>query len=167
MNSRFPIATYIGVDPGASGAIAILHNGTLSVFDAPILKLTKGGKTRTRLDEATFFDLVRGNVALIDTEIVAVIEDVGGMMKQSPSAAFNFGATCGAMRMAFVAAGVRVHMTAPADWKSKARLIGKGKDDSRALAMQCWPAHRHLFARKGDDGRAEASLIAKFGAPHD
>ena len=37
------------------------------------------------------------------------------------------------------------------------------KDASRAEAIRRWPAQAELFARKKDDGRAEAALIAIAG----
>lgn len=50
------------------------------------------------------------------------------------------------------------------------RLIGADgvrldadKERARALAIRLWPASRH-FERKRDHGRAEAALLARFGA---
>lgn len=37
---------------------------------------------------------------------------------------------------------------------------GKDKDAARALAIELWPAQAQLFARKKDQGRADAALIA-------
>jgi crossover junction endodeoxyribonuclease RuvC len=43
-------------------------------------------------------------------------------------------------------------------------LRGGDKEGSRQRALQLFPAAHALLARKKDHGRAEASLIALFGA---
>ncbi|MGO9773700.1 MAG: hypothetical protein ACLPSW_29975 [Roseiarcus sp.] len=55
---------------------------------------------------------------------------------------------------------------APGAWK---RAVGiapgkdRAKDAARTKAIRRWPAKAPLFARKRDDGRAEAALIAVAG----
>ena len=45
---------------------------------------------------------------------------------------------------------------------------GQGmKDLARAAAVRRWPTHASTFARKCDDGRAEAALIAVAGLMRD
>ena len=39
----------------------------------------------------------------------------------------------------------------------------RAKDAARTKAIRRWPAKAPLFARKRDDGRAEAALIAVAG----
>jgi crossover junction endodeoxyribonuclease RuvC len=36
------------------------------------------------------------------------------------------------------------------------------KDTARTRAIELWPSHAQLFARKKDHGRAEAALIARW-----
>jgi crossover junction endodeoxyribonuclease RuvC len=43
---------------------------------------------------------------------------------------------------------------------------GADKDMHRGLAQALFPVYSHLFARKKDDGRADAALIAHYGATH-
>jgi crossover junction endodeoxyribonuclease RuvC len=62
------------------------------------------------------------------------------------------------------AAGVRCQFLTPAFWKRAVGLPpGRDKDASRAAAIQRWPARAELFARKKDDGVAEACLIVVAG----
>jgi hypothetical protein len=52
----------------------------------------------------------------------------------------------------------------PGAWKRFHKLAGKGKEGGRQRALQLWPASHSMFARKLDHGRAEAGLIALYGA---
>ena len=51
----------------------------------------------------------------------------------------------------------------PSKWKKHFNL-GKDKNESRAAATRLFPTLAFEFARKRDDGRAEAILIATWGA---
>ncbi len=42
--------------------------------------------------------------------------------------------------------------------------LSADKDASRAMACRLFPRHSALFARKKDDGRSEAALLAMYGA---
>lgn len=101
---------------------------------------------------------------------MCVIEQVGGIARQSAAAAFNFGATCGIIREICEAAGLRVEMVPPQSWRGKLGVFGhvrrtgaEKKDASRAVASELWPADAHQWARKTHDGPAEAALLAEYG----
>ena len=51
-----------------------------------------------------------------------------------------------------------------AAWKRTWQLPGKDKESGRQQALQLFPAAHAALARKKDHGRAEASLIALYGA---
>jgi crossover junction endodeoxyribonuclease RuvC len=51
----------------------------------------------------------------------------------------------------------------PQRWQ-KDLNVRDGKDGSRQRAAELFPAYAHLFARKKDDGRADAALMAYWGA---
>jgi hypothetical protein len=61
---------------------------------------------------------------------------------------------------------IPVAFITPPSWK-RAVSIQPGKDGAkdaaRGEAIRRWPAHAAMFARKKDDGRAEACLIAVAG----
>lgn len=148
----------VGVDPGAHGAIAIIVDGALeNVFDMPKLYVRRGKTDKAEVDGYTLAALLRTL-----RPDVAYIEQVGGLPGQSASAAFNFGRAAGAVEYMCKALDYRVEMVPPATWKRGMKL-GGGKDDSRAMAMRQWPSQAHLFARKKDNDRAEAALIAEYG----
>lgn len=147
----------LGVDPGAYGALALLVDGRLGrVVDMPMLKIRRGKTDKAEVDGYTLASVLRDFAA-----DVACVEQVGGLPGQSASAAFNFGRAAGAPEYALKALGVRVEFVPPATWK-KAMGVNSGKDGSRAAAMKLWPAQSALFARKKDNDRAEAALIAQW-----
>lgn len=145
----------LGVDPGAKGALALLEGGQLvEVHDMPALAVRRGKTDKNEVDGYALGDLIRA----LRPDVV-VIELVGGMEGQSPSASFNFGRAAGAPEYTAKALGIRVDHMAPATWKNAIGQRG-GKDDSRAMAMRLWPGHAAAFRRKMDNDRAEAALIA-------
>ena len=149
---------YVGIDPGAYGALALLSGGKLlEVHDMPILKVRRGKSDKAEVDGYALAALLRD----LAPDIVW-LEQVGGMTGQSPSASFNFGRAVGAVEYTSKTLGYRVSVVPPATWKKFLRLK-PGKDDARAMAMKLWPDKAGQFARVKDDGRAEASLIAEYG----
>lgn len=143
--------------------------GKLTIFDIPMREIKKNRKTKTVLDFPAMIDLAR-TLADIWPDVTVLFEEVGGSKKQGSSGAFTFGKTTGATEMALRCAGFRVVNVPPTKWKAGARLIGAGdtykerKTASRHKAADLWPEHAAKFTRERDDGRAEAALIARFGA---
>jgi len=60
------------------------------------------------------------------------------------------------------AAGIRRVDVSPGKWKRHFGLSAD-KEAARALAISQWPKSEH-FRRKKDHGRAEAALLALYGA---
>lgn len=158
---------WVGIDPGLSGAAAIFDDkaGWVRVWDLPTREIVRGRKKkrRQRLDDVAMWNLARVISQLPLAGIV--IEQVGGMPRQSAAGGFTFGDLTGAVRMAFVSCSEAPRHEVPAIvWKAHYRLRGSNKDDSRALASRLFPESADVFRRKTDDGRAEAALIARWGA---
>lgn len=147
----------MGVDPGCYGALVLLVDDKIvDCADMPIVKIRRGKTDKAEVDGHALRIIVSAEP--VD---VMVVEQVGGMTGQSASAAFNFGRAAGAVEYTGTALELRVERVAPITWK-KALKVNPGKDGSRFMAMRLWPASAHLFARKKDDGRAEAALIAHW-----
>lgn len=152
----------IGVDPGKTGAIAVYRpaTGHLAVYDVPIyFKTNAKGRKFKRLD----IDALRALARAIGPVDLAVHELVNAMPGEAPAYAFDFGFTSGALTVAFGAQ--ELHRVAPAVWKARMNTSAI-KDEARAQAEFEFPDYGHLFARKKDDGRAEAALLALYGARH-
>lgn len=149
-----------GIDPGASGAVAVFDTGlgTLHVIDMPVGQVKTGRAERSRVIPALFANAV--SELHID---YAVIELVGAMPKQGLSSTFTFGHAAGVVEGVVAALGIPYEKITPQEWQKLARVSG-GKDGSRARAAQLYPAYAGLFARKKDDGRADAACMAYAGA---
>lgn len=157
-----------GVDPGVSGAIAVLDTETasLSVHDFPKLAVSVNGKNRSIIDfDATWalvFALAANGIDL------CVLEAPGRRGSQNAAAGVTFGEAAGAIQMAVVAAGIPRRLAQPNEWKKAVGLPVRGerkerKDESRLAAKRLFPAHQSYFARVLDADRAEAALLAHYG----
>lgn len=143
----------LGVDPGLSGAIAFYFPAQperVSVEDMPVA----GGEVSAAL---------LAELIVSYQPSLAVIERVSAGHGWGRSACFNFGAAFGDARSCIAALAVPIKYVAPPTWKKHFKL-SRDKDESRARALQLFPSCAEHFKRKRDDGRAEAALIAKYGA---
>lgn len=151
---------FIGIDPGLHGAIAVYGttSDTVDVYDIPTHELTVNGKNRLQIDKHQL-----RNLLLAAGCNRAFVEDVHSMPKQGVASSFKFGFVAGCIQQAVVDAGFELVLVQPAVWKRRFNLTSD-KDASRARASELLPAHAHLWPLKKHDGRAEAALIALYGA---
>lgn len=156
---------FIGIDPGLSGAIAVIENGDLYVFDMPVLEYDISGKKKRK-------ELNVGKLAgLLDVaNCQAYLEGVAGMPGMGGTQMFAFGQSYGMTKAALALKGVPYEIISPQKWKNyfglkktRGMTTSEFKTLSRELAMQKFPARAERFKRKKDDGRAEAALIALYG----
>lgn len=157
-----------GVDPGFSGAIALLDPETrdLTVFDMPLLTDHKSGKQD--LDDVKLAEILAPHQAT--GRCMAVLERVASMPKQGLSSTFRFGMSYGAVRLALKAHGYEFHNPTPQTWKGHFKMKSRGsmtdseyKRMSLSLARERFPNNASDFSRLKDHGRAEAALIALYG----
>ena len=81
----------IGIDPGLSGAIAILENkNVLKLFDMPVM--AEGKKNKKQLNSAQLVNIIKKNINKSD-DIAVVVEQVNAMPGQGVTSMFNFGQT--------------------------------------------------------------------------
>ena len=86
----------IGIDPGLSGAIAILENNkVLNLFDMPVM--AEGKKNKRLLNSALLVNLIKENINQND-DVYIVVEQVNAMPGQGVTSMFNFGQTFGAIK---------------------------------------------------------------------
>lgn len=139
----------VGIDPGVTGAIAVLTGGTLSaVKDMPIADGRCAGYD--------VYDFLED----LEPEVV-VVEDTQPMPKNGSIASFKLGLNTGIVLGVAQSLGYPIVRMRPVDWKRANGLIGKSKDASRYLASELWPSHRDKFKLVKHDGRAEAALIGR------
>lgn len=151
----------IGIDPGVSGALALLKddNTLIEVADMPVMQL---GKTKRQINAAELAKIL-GRFCNIEPYIASLVylEQVAAFPGQGVTAMFNFGMSYGAIQGVLGALQIPVVLVTPQAWKKRAGLIGKPKDMARTRAQQLYP--RADLARKKDIGRADAILIAIYG----
>ena len=86
----------LGIDPGLSGAIAILEKKkVLNLFDMPVM--AEGKKNKKQLNSAQLVKIIKENIKMED-EVAVVVEQVNAMPGQGVTSMFNFGQTFGAIK---------------------------------------------------------------------
>ena len=67
----------IGIDPGLSGAIAVLENNkVLNIFDMPVM--SEGKKNKRQLNSALLVNLIKDSIGSSD-DVSVVVEQVNAM----------------------------------------------------------------------------------------
>jgi crossover junction endodeoxyribonuclease RuvC len=150
----------LGIDPGIRGALTVvaLENGVpklVAAIDIPVV----GTGAKERVDPIA----IREWVGKHDVQH-AYIERAQAMPKQGSSSGFKYGRAVGAIEAAIALSGIPVTMVEPSLWKKFHKLHGKDKEGSRQRALQLFPEAHALLGRKLDHGRAEAGLLALYGA---
>jgi crossover junction endodeoxyribonuclease RuvC len=143
----------LGIDPGISGGVAFYFPVAPDRVAAADMPVVAGA-----VDCAT----LAARIAQMAPSL-AVVERVASMPKQGVASTFKFGASYGAVLGVLAALKIQTHLVAPAAWKKHFRL-DSDKEKARAMALRLFAASPEHFARKKDHGRAEAALLAVYGA---
>jgi crossover junction endodeoxyribonuclease RuvC len=143
----------MGIDPGVTGAIAFFFPETPSRIVARDLPLADG-----EISAPLLADLIR-----VYKPGLAIIERVSAMPGQGVVSMFNFGRAYGDVRGVIGALNIPLHFITPQKWKRHFKL-SSDKEQARALALRLFPACADSFKLKKHHDRAEAALIARFGA---
>ena len=144
---------YIGVDPGKSGAYAIIAESETgkAVFAYPW--------------DDMFFAMEMASIMQRKAEgIVAAVEKVGAMKGQGVTSMFNFGKNAGYIEGVLTALGIPYQLIPPKKWKGEFGL-NSDKAASVAVCKRLFPdvsLRRSDRCRKDDDGMAEALLMAEY-----
>ena len=153
---------YIGIDPGLTGALAHLSPaGIIRARDLPVLQTRKGGKNT--LDVHATVSLLHYLADVSGPDLTVILEEVNSMPKQGVVSTFTFGRTFGQLEGVIVGLGLKLHMVRPAVWK-KVMGVSADKDGARLAASRAFPEAADQWSRKKDHGRAEAALLALYGA---
>ena len=152
----------IGIDPGLSGAVAVLYGDTLRVVDMPTMTVERNGKAKRQVSASELAEII---YIMKNDDCHVYCERVGAMAGQGVTSVFSFGRSFGMIEGILAAFKLPVTYVAPATWV-KAVGRGQGKDASRARAMELFPNNQTDFKRVKDDGRADAALIAYWGSKH-
>ena len=150
----------IGIDPGLSGAIAILQNNkVLNLFDMPVM--AEGKKNKRQLNSALLVNLIKENIDQND-DVYIVVEQVNAMPGQGVTSMFNFGQSFGILKGICSAMQLPIYFVRPAKWKKYFNLINSEKDASRTRAIEIFPYFSSNLSKKKDSNKADAILIASY-----
>ncbi len=141
-----PVA-FIGIDPGATGCAALIHDHGHDLFDWPG-------------DPAPVVPIMVGWLVRFDVRLAA-LEKVHAMPGQGVVSMFTFGENCGTWKGILATMHIPYVCPRPQDWQ-KGLVDRKAAKDIKAASLA---TARRLFpdadlGRKKDHGRADALLLA-------
>lgn len=153
------MSVVVGIDPGFGGALAFLPcSGEPEIIDMPTLELVRNRRIKRVIDAHVLADILQSRAPLH-----AFVEQVASMPGQGASSVFAFGQGYGTILGILAALEIAHTLIPPQRWK-KAMRVPAAKDAARARASQIMPEAAHYWRLVKHDGRAEAALIAFYGA---
>lgn len=153
----------LGIDPGAHGALALIDTTLpaaqqlVAMVDMPTTLIKRGQREVNEVNAPMLAAAVR-DFGHVDA---AVVEAVFSRPGQGVSSMFAFGRALGVLEGALSGLGIPYQKVPPQVWQRAVRVRG-GKDGSRERAALTYPSQAQMFARKKDDGRADAANIAAY-----
>lgn len=142
----------IGIDPGVTGALCLLEADDLAIEDMPVVD--------GRVNPYALSDVIQGWFPGIADE--AVVEALHAMPKNGSISSFKLGQNYGTILGVLAVLKVPVTQVSPQKW-TRTLGVGADKEVHRRRALETWPSSAAAFARKKDQGRADAALIALWG----
>ncbi len=142
---------FVGIDPGKSGAIAIINEGDIEVVENFDLDLYR----RVLVEKIVHLDRKQYKV---------FIEDVHAMPGQGVTSMFHFGENFGQICGLLTGLGIQYEKVTPAKWK-KCLGVTSDKQTSINKAMELFyepPLLRTSRSKVPDNNRAEALLISEY-----
>lgn len=133
---------YLGIDPGKSGAIALL----LEDGDAPVAFPLKD--TDQDINEL---------LGSFDDQKTAMLELVHSMPKQGVASSFTFGQSYGFLKGLLTAHKIPYRLATPQVWQRAMGCLSRGnKNATKEAAQRLWP---HI---KITHATADAMLLAEY-----
>ena len=139
---------FLGIDPGTSGAIALLDEtvvSCLSFFDKDVI-----------IDMLDFLSHEQ-------VKTKCCLEQVHAMPKQGTVSMFHFGENFGWLQGVLDMAGIEYTLVPPQKWKKEFKL-SQDKEESIALAKKLFPRVDLAPGKRrvDNDNLAEALLMAEY-----
>lgn len=151
----------IGIDPGVTGAWALVGPDGTIVEDFPVIR-------HRSLAFIDGFELEHQLRQVGAEGATAYVENVHAMPGMGVAAMFSFGVAFGSILSALRCAEIRIEFVEPVVWKRWAGLQRAKDETTTALKRRSLDRARLMFPnmrldRAKDHGRAEALLIAAYG----
>jgi hypothetical protein len=151
-------AQILAIDPGLTGALALINKHDAAIYDMPTIEITVAGNKRNRLDVHRFMRMIVdfGHLDMV------VLEELGVRPGQSAQSVSQTARGYGQIEGALTVLQRPVTYVRPQVW-TKALGVGpdKGIHIERARALYPGLADKLL---KSKDGRADALLIGHWYA---
>ena len=151
---------YIGIDPGAKGAVAIIKGGIKTLIKGDIQIIDCPPTIAEMADILTPY---------CDTNAKAIIEKVNPFFKSSAKSAFTFGGNFFAWQAILACFLIPYDFVTPRKWQKvmfdSAKRLGDTKQQSFERATRLFPnLGIELRTPRGRilDGRCDALLIAEY-----
>jgi crossover junction endodeoxyribonuclease RuvC len=167
---------FLGIDPGSSGALALLEDGQCPKFwDTPTVQVKSGKTFKRQLDpHAASLMLMAISQECLDPLLITIEkvapmpnfrskDDEGKPQQMGVTSAFSFGRDFGMWIGICAALQLPFQLVHPAAWKARVMAgMGKEKDASRVKAMQLFPLAAKDLNLKKHHNRADALLLAYY-----
>ena len=160
--------TYIGIDPGNKGYIAVIdHNGTREYYSIA---------DNDYHDIAIFLKNIK---TIYGDKCMCCMESIHAIFGSSAKATFSFGEVFGVLQGLLIALEIPYHLVPPKTWQKKIWIsqdkvyktfAGKKTIDNKSTSIN---AARRLFptedfrrtskCKNVDDNKCDATLIAEYG----
>lgn len=149
----------VGIDPGLTGAIALLRNGEYyDLMDMPTIAKGGSGKVKFEVSPVAITQFLRAKITASDSA-ASIVERVNSMPGQGAATVFSLGDSFGCARTVLATFGLPYRDVTPQVWKKHFGLTSD-KEQSRALASKLFP-EAELHLKKHHD-RSEALLMARY-----
>lgn len=163
-----------GIDPGIAGGIAFLNiasAGGQAMWSDDLPTYQENGVGKRWLDGTAIGAMIQNM-----NPDVAVVERVSSRPGQGLSSTFRFGMAFGVCIGCLTALQVPIHLITPGKWKidvglpappaylTKSQAASFRKSAAIDLAKELYPEAVADWARVKDHNRAEAALLAHWGA---
>ncbi len=151
----------IGIDPGLSGAIAILDN------EYNIMATTAMLMHGNQLDLTGIADWIERSIVMDGTPIISCIEKVASMPGQGVKSVWTFGFNTGVIHGILATFEIPRFIVAPNVWQ-KSVLSFTNKGDKQASVNFCRRVYPHISllaterSKKPHTGIADAICIARY-----
>ena len=156
------MAVYLGIDPGAKGALCFLDidNRKLAFRPTPCLEFSAAELRKTVMAVNKTKDI-----------LMIGIEDVHAIHGTSAGSNFKFGYNVGAINALMETTGIGIDKITPKSWQNAVKVPTKKKAGGptqlkkaiASIALRLYPNAELLGPRGGViDGRADALMIAHY-----
>ena len=136
----------IGIDPGVSGAISILHKKKVqNIIEIPTM--IDGKKNKRQINGAQVAKIIQSEI-INNEDTFIVVEQVHAMPGQGVTSMFNFGQSFGVIKGVCAALNLPIYFVRPNKWKKHFDLIKSNKDASRTKATEIYPEISDMISKK-------------------